>query len=192
MHTFREQSSPYILVLACKLHLAVLVPHLFVPVSLLLNQPSKLFWFAVCPLSALLQDLLSNQQRQLQMVLQEAQAAADKHGTPRRSRIVVSAPHAAAAQLFRAAAGSIASMFPDVSHWFLHSTSSGCVWTNMGVAVRVCATVHLQRVCLLSWNIVLYVTNTPVALLWVATSCQPLQLSPPDAHHMPVHIYYCQ
>jgi DNA gyrase/topoisomerase IV subunit A len=36
-----------------------------------------------------LQDLLSSQQRQLQIVLQEAQAVADKHGTPRRSRIVV-------------------------------------------------------------------------------------------------------
>jgi DNA gyrase/topoisomerase IV subunit A len=38
-----------------------------------------------------LQDLLSNEQRQRQVVLQEAQAVADKHGTPRRSRIVVSA-----------------------------------------------------------------------------------------------------
>jgi hypothetical protein len=52
-------------------------------------------WFAVCALFTCLQDLLSNKQRQLQMVLQEAQAAADKHGTPRRSRIVVSTLHQA-------------------------------------------------------------------------------------------------
>ncbi|WIA14237.1 hypothetical protein OEZ85_002775 [Tetradesmus obliquus] len=42
-----------------------------------------------------LQDLLASQQRQLQVVLTEAQAVADKHGTPRRSRIVEVSPEAA-------------------------------------------------------------------------------------------------
>ncbi|KAF6254075.1 DNA topoisomerase [Scenedesmus sp. NREL 46B-D3] len=42
-----------------------------------------------------LQDLLASQERQLQIVLQEAQAAADKHGTPRRSRIVTASSEAA-------------------------------------------------------------------------------------------------
>ncbi|WIA34417.1 hypothetical protein OEZ86_012752 [Tetradesmus obliquus] len=42
-----------------------------------------------------LQDLLGSQQRQLQVVLTEAQAVADKHGTPRRSRIVEVSPEAA-------------------------------------------------------------------------------------------------
>jgi hypothetical protein len=36
-----------------------------------------------------LQGLLSDRQRVLQLVLEEAQAVADKHGRPRRSRIVV-------------------------------------------------------------------------------------------------------
>lgn len=54
----------------------------------LVSVQSKHSWH-VCVQS---QDLLGSRERVLGVVLDEAQAVADKHGVPRRSRILVSLP----------------------------------------------------------------------------------------------------